>query len=191
MKLSVSVPDELWDAARAVVEDDSPSAVVQTALGQLISRGVGGKAYAQRPKLQGELADAFMTTQSRLLADASARYQAGYRQGVELAGELDWDLLDEIAHKGVIAVSKSAVSSHHVFVSHRDDFPPDAKPSMVLGLLQKYVGGYADYEGRVPWRPSEITIEGMDRALRDLWEQVQAPAPLSTNDDDSDAEPPV
>jgi hypothetical protein len=191
MKLSVSVPDELWDAARAVVEDDSPSAVVQTALGQLISRGVGGKAYAQRPKLQGELADAFMTTRSRLLEDASARYQAGYRQGVELAGELDWAQLDEIAHKGVIAVSESAASFTSRFVSDPGNYPPGAKPTIDPLLLQKYVGRYADWQDLLSGRPSEITIEGMDRALRDLWEQVQAPASLSTNDDDPDAEPPV
>lgn len=39
-------------------------------------------------------------------------------------------------------------------------------------MLAEYVGSYADYTETVDWTPLPITVEGMNRALRDVWKRL-------------------
>ncbi|MGH3830078.1 MAG: hypothetical protein ACRDRS_06430 [Pseudonocardiaceae bacterium] len=173
MKFSISVPDELWESARAVITADSPSAVVQEALRRLSSEDVGSPSYAQPPVMEDELAAALAATRERLLEEARSLYQDGYRRGVTLAGELDWWQLSKIVAAGVVAVAKSIAQQGFDVLTGR--IPPEASPWIEAKLLAKYVGNHADYTGSVPWTPSPVTVEGMDRALRDVWELVRTP----------------
>lgn len=175
MKFSISVPDELWESARAVIMADSPSAVVQEALRRLSSDNAGGPGYAQPPVMDDELADALAIARARLLEEARSLYQDGYRRGVKLAGELNWGQLRQIVERGVVAAAKSIAQQDYDVMTGRIELPPGARPWIEAKLLAKYVGSYADLTGSVNLTPSSVSIEGMDRALRDVWDHLHTP----------------
>ena len=174
MKFSISVPDELWESARSVVAGDSPSAVVQEALRRLTSEHAGGPSYAETPAMDEELAASLATTRQRLLEEARELYQSGYRSGVELAGRLSWGELSWIVGQGVLEASKS-VSQTAYDIHMGGKLPPSACPMIEPKLLGEYTGSHADFTGTVNWTPGRVAIEGMDRALRDVWEHVRTP----------------
>ena len=91
--MSVSIPDDLWDAARERFPGfESPSALVQEALRTAVADSTARPAYARRAT---DEATAVMIEEvrKRLTDDARTSYQAGYRQGVELASGLSWEQL--------------------------------------------------------------------------------------------------
>jgi hypothetical protein len=172
MKLSVSVPDELWDSVRKVINADSPSAVVQEALRRAAASPGAAPTYAEAP-VDDELTKSMAAVRERMLVEARQLYQDGYRQGVELAGRLSWRELDWFAPQGLVATAK-LIAQQHIEIA-MDRAPEGAKPLIDRHLLIKYAGGYADQTGSVGWRPDRLTIEGLDRALRDMWEQLRSP----------------
>jgi hypothetical protein len=182
MKLSVSVPDELWDRARTAVTEDSPSAVIQAALRRLVDEGPARPAYSQAPVLDSELAQQRAATSARLQAEVRELYQLGYRNGIELASKLNWSKLSWIAKTGGIAASKSTVEMVHEFQNgNRAGLTKDDKPLIDPDLLVDYFGSYADMCGG-GWTPADVTVEGTDRALRDVRAQVMASGPEVTAD---------
>src|SRR4051812_27482544 len=98
MKLSVSVPDELW--TDVVGDSESPSAVVQQALRLLSTRKEEQRGLSHAPsagvvqelRASGEL-DAIVDEIAR---DARAMAEAGYRVGIRLARLLGWTYLEEL-----------------------------------------------------------------------------------------------
>ena len=74
VKLSVSVPDDLWDRARAVGGDQSPSHLVQSALRRLVADASKAPGYSTEPP-----ADA-----AEALQAASAKYAAEARNAFEI-----------------------------------------------------------------------------------------------------------
>lgn len=87
MKLSVSVPDDLW--RKVAGPDDSPSEVVQAALTELARRRhpTGPSAYAPRAEVVEATKPAIKRAVQRLLDERRELREAGYRAGVELCGE--------------------------------------------------------------------------------------------------------
>lgn len=148
--------------------------MVQEALRRLASEHAGGPSYAETPAIDEELATSLVTTRQRLLAEARELYQSGYRSGVELAGRLSWGELSWIVEKGVLAASES-VSQTAYNVHMGGKLPPSACPMIEPKLLGEYTGSHADCTGTLKWTPGRVAIEGMDRALRDVWEHVRAP----------------
>lgn len=177
MKFSVSVPDDLWEAARTVIAGDSPSGVVQEALRRVSSEQAGEPSYAEPPAMEGELAASLAATRERLLGEARGLYQAGYRKGVELASRLNWGQLSSIVGQGVVAAAKSIAQQRWDIHSGRVKLPSVAEPVAEAKLLAEFVGSYADFTDTVNWTPSPVTVEGMDHALREIWDQVRSPMP--------------
>src|SRR4051794_17763919 len=87
MKLSVSVPDELW--SKVAGADASPSEVVQTALTEMASRRhpTGPYAYAPTPEVVASAKPQIEHAVQRLLGERRRLREAGYRVGVRIAGE--------------------------------------------------------------------------------------------------------
>ena len=178
MKISASVPDDLWDAAREAANAGSPSAVVQTALIQLVDRHEQGRAYAEPPELVGELGAIRDAARARLVADGRALFQQGYEQGVRLAADFTWMQLDYMVDRG----ARGAAVECSRFVGEQEltpgKHPEGARPVVDPQVLVPYFGSFADWTGSVPWEPHQVTIEGTDRALRDLWSDIRS-APTS------------
>jgi hypothetical protein len=173
MKLSVSVPDDLWVLAKRRVDDDSPSAVVQAAL-TAFGGGGPGTDYAVRPTMDEPLAADIEAARSRLVAEARDLFQQGYRGGVELAGRLNFHQLDYIVRRGAVDAAKSMAGMAWDIDMGRA--PEGAKPLIDPNVLLGYLGSYADYTGGEFETPTRPTVEGIDRALADVWERVNAPA---------------
>jgi len=166
MKISVSVPDDLWGRACAAVGDESPSAVVQKALGRLIGPGGSRAEYAVRPELSDDLAAAITAARERLLADAKALYQDGYRQGVTLAGELNYRQLEYIVRVGSKRAARDQASVKLDEELGRTPHSPLIEPRQLID----YLGDHADYTGSGFPTPEQPTIDGIDQALADVWQ---------------------
>lgn len=114
----------------------------------------------------------------RLVSDGRALYRRGYEQGVRLGGELTWAQLDHLVAHG----AADAASCCARFAAEQEITPgkhPDgARPVIDPQILVPYLGSIADWTGSVPWEPHKVTVEGLDRALRDLWADIRS-APTS------------
>ncbi len=173
MKISASVPDDLWDAARRATNADSTSALVQTALTELVQRHDHARAYAEPPELTGEVASLRDTARARLVADGRARFGRGYEHGVRLAAELDWSQVAHLVEHGAAATAAHCSGLAAQLHTDPSSLPAGARPVIDPQVLTPYLGSLADPTGSTPWHPDEVTVEGLDRALRDLWEDVR------------------
>ena len=98
MKLSVSVPDDLWEEARSVAKDpESSSAVIQEALRRWATQARGGPGYATSPP-QDVLPD-LQEARERLAREARAEFGRGYTQGVQCARRLPWWAIEDLADR--------------------------------------------------------------------------------------------
>ncbi|HJT04988.1 MAG TPA: hypothetical protein VJ757_15375, partial [Pseudonocardiaceae bacterium] len=129
-------------------------------------------SYAQAPAMGDELGAVLAATRERLRGEARSLYQDGYRHGVKLAGQLTWSQLSWIVGiRGVVAAAKAAKQCQFDVMAGR--LPDGARPVIEPDILADYVGRHAD-EG-LDWAPSSVTLEGMDRALQDVWDHVHSP----------------
>lgn len=96
MKLSASVPDELWNEARSLAADsESSSAVIQEALRRWVVQARGGPGYATTPP--EDVLDALQEARERLAREARAEFGHGYAQGVQCARRLPWRAIEDLA----------------------------------------------------------------------------------------------
>jgi hypothetical protein len=95
VKLSVSVPDNLWNEAQSLAEASTTSGVVQEALSRWVSQSRERSAYAASPP--EDILDALHDTRDRLVREARAEFQRGYVQGVECARRLPWWAIESLA----------------------------------------------------------------------------------------------
>lgn len=106
MKLTISVPDALWEnALSASTVGDSPSAVVQAAL----RVATGGDAFGPMKDLDEEGKELFAKAAIQVRVSAEDEYSRGYKCGLRLAQELDWTTLHRYAQEGIAASYRSEV----------------------------------------------------------------------------------
>lgn len=172
MKLSVSVPDDLWEKVNRQVDDGSPSAVVQAALNRFIGDGRGTADYAVRPELADDLAAALEAARAHIVGQARELYQAGYRKGVKLAGELNFGQLAYIVRVGSKKAAQDQARVAFDIDTGRVPLPEERRPLIEPRKLIDYLGSYADYTGGEFPTPAAPTIEGIDRGLDDVWDAV-------------------
>lgn len=94
MKITVSVPDELW--AEAADPGDSPSAVVQEGLRLRADRRAAQSApfEGDSEMLERAMAGEFSGKLDDLVRQAEGLRSGGYTVGVDAALSLPWDVLD-------------------------------------------------------------------------------------------------
>lgn len=172
VKLSVSVPDDLWEQASRQVDADSPSAIVQAALNRFVGDGRGGADYAVRPELADDLAAALEAARAHIVGQARELYQAGYRKGVKFAGELNFHQLAYIVGVGSKKAAEDQADVAFDIDTRRllDGHRPFIEPRELID----YLGSYADYTNSGFPTPAAPTIEGIDRALADVWDAVHS-----------------
>jgi hypothetical protein len=99
MKLSISVPDALWEQASQ--PGASPSQVVQESLALLVAHKKSGEervVTSAETRLNKSSDDAGWIAEKldRLHQSATQLRDTGYRMGIEVATDLDWLLLEEL-----------------------------------------------------------------------------------------------
>jgi hypothetical protein len=100
---------------------DSPSAVVQAALSRFAGGGRGTTEYAVRPELNGELSAALEAARAHIVSEARELYQHGYREGLDLAGKLDFRQLAYIVRVGAKEAAQNQASVAFDFDTGRLD----------------------------------------------------------------------
>lgn len=178
MKLSISVPDDLWEAARGIAHDDSPSAVAQQALRSMVSAAPSLHIYALRPDL-GEVEDRkLVAVRLRLQEEARDLYITGYHIGLDLAAELSYNQLRWIV--GVGAAEAGAIVAESTVMTtfgRGDEDPAGSLPGPVIPatVLERHLQGHAKLFGIGAPRLGEISIEAINAALRDTLTEVNLP----------------
>jgi hypothetical protein len=158
VKLSVSVPDDLWQAA--AVDEQSPSAVVQEGLRALVAhreksaQRVG--EFELRLSLHADGSELDLAETLKELTDAAVElYDVGYRMGVEIAGKLKFIVLDGLP---------SGAKLRDLLLDAADDVDTPLA-HLVRGALEDWEFGL-DVEGDVI--PSPTLYDGMAAGLEDM-----------------------
>lgn len=170
MKLSVSVPDDLWSSAQAAAAEvgDSPSAVVQVALNRLVNGSGAGPGYAHRP---AGAAAVLAEVQEQLLLGARADYSAGYTAAQSGFEHLTWPILSFFA--------RHDFKLRPAFAALVEDIGYEDSP--VAGAEELLYGVYGEAVGADIWDSSDpdqvefrstAYLDGFRDALRDAYAVV-------------------
>lgn len=170
-KLSVSVPDELLDRARALHGSASTSSLVQRGLELLTAHmaGSGDPPYAHRPPQAAELLD---QARARLVAVAKAEYGKGYCAGMADVGDLDWHFLEGAADAGFDFLAKLPEWQRSVAPTKYD---ATFSPPKWFDVLVRRFGSMIDpigFDG-FNFTPTRPFVHGYGDAIRDAWATIE------------------
>jgi post-segregation antitoxin (ccd killing protein) len=158
-KLSISVPDQLWERARAVDADKNPSQLVQDALARFVADRQTDFAAAPAAESEGIAA---IAQQKR--AEAEELYLVGYRAGADLAKKWPWEVLDWASQLDFDLGRLQAEDE-----DSGDLVYPD-------GRVEDDI---LDADG---WRRGRLFELGRQHALRDVWKAVTERSPEPRSD---------
>lgn len=169
MKLSVSVPDDLWEESRAKRPDLNPSHLVQEAL-EGWTRSRATPAFSQdRPD---DAETAFALARERLAGQARGEFERGYRAALAAAETLDLWVIESLAkqHFDVVPWAKGfARSAVEVDIGNT---PKEWGPNPeIIGALLKALGNLISPWGDDAFGPNAPYLRGFAQAMRDLWEE--------------------
>lgn len=91
-RVTVYIPDRLYDEAKAIDPSKGFSRMVQEGLRLTIDQAKKGGPSV----VSSELKEKLEAAKARHVASASVSYRRGYEAGLSLAGELEWGTLDAI-----------------------------------------------------------------------------------------------
>lgn len=151
VKISASVPDELWGEAQARSRLDSPSAIVQEALRRAYSTPAGpnvDSAVAGRSS-QARVA----AIRDRLKQQVQELWERGYAAGLDLAEALSWEALQ---HYG--SYERSDLN----------EWITGPLPEEDADLVRIHLDDTGYASGPMP----TAYYQGFDHALADVWEAV-------------------
>lgn len=178
MKLNVSVPDELWQSAREATKEESPSAIVQLVLRSWVERQHATSSYRRRPDLSDDLKMKQREATERIEQMLQAQYAGGYAAGIELATQLEPEQLVYLTGGGVVEAANFArdVEERRAMADNgmmrADPFLEGVEPIVSAKVLAPLLGSYAAFVMKYEWRPTTATVEGIDQALRDIYESA-------------------
>jgi hypothetical protein len=171
MKLSVSVPDELWERARGVRPDLKDSRLVQTAL-DAFTRPAEVAGYSTA--MPEDAKAAFEAVRDKLAARARTEFEDGYRAAIELVPTLDWWDIQSLAERYRFAVKEWAQSyADSVVAGHLGHIPKDMAAELeTVGGLVKALGNVISPFGDNEYGRTVPFLRGFAQAFRELWDQV-------------------
>ena len=151
MKLSVSVPDELWKEVAG--EGESPSEVVQRTLREYAAR----RTSRSRDLRSRDQAARMERIQERLREEAKAAFSAGYDLGLQMAEELPWEL--------VACLATAQAHSRSDIARAAEDNPA------LVDVLERLRHAVREFHS--------TALDGASQAFRDLWTSVNRDLPSS------------
>ena len=170
MKLSVSVPDDMWSTALDARPDLSPSHLVQEALAVwLRSRSKPAFSHDRPP---GATA-AFAAARDRLADAAREEFGRGYRAALAVAEVIDLEYFQALVRNRFdVAVWASGIGQTTV-EADLGRVPKEwvATPVVIRALVEA-LGGLVSPYGDNEFRPNAPYLRGFSQAMRDLWEQA-------------------
>ena len=190
VKLSVSVPEDLWKDARSLAREGTTSAVVQEALSRWVAQASQGPPYASSPP--PDVQEAMKEARERLTREARAEYERGYVQGVRCARRLPWWAIEDLADRrqfkviewaGAWADGAIALEMRHRPINKEGEADveaadsaavPTQDPFVVVRALVPALGGLVPhyYGENAGFEPASTYLRGFTQAMRDLWSSV-------------------
>lgn len=170
MKLSVSVPEELWTRAREQGGGLNASRLVQAALETYAARALTAGYSLARPEAADEL---FAAAKQRLATEAQEEFDRGYVAGAATAGKLDWVDIERYRDCGFDMTRWIKVYRDSAWDWQDGRHPENASPLSAVNPLCEVMGPLI-----MPWEyeqdpvPSDTFLRGFGQALRDLWKEV-------------------
>lgn len=190
MKLSISVPDELWE--RACPPGRRASAVVQDALAAYVDREhrVPFDRAPNPDLLEGLLSEGALSKEiERLMAEARSLRALGYAIGIEAAPSVSWVDLEslppaEALTRYVIDVLLRVANREDVYLSGVVTAIRDAARGYgEVGVVIRPDGTQEDHMGP----PSLTLVRGVVDALHDVRDAVRARLADTADSDNKDA----
>ncbi len=172
MKLSVSIPDDLWDEAKALGTDLNPSHLVQEALRRWVEDASRKPSFSvDRP---GDIEADFETARMRFAEEARTEFERAYRTAVQVAVKLPWREIEYLAEHYKFNVERWAKANREsALMADLGQIPEDWAPQTeVINALIEGLGGLAHPTGDEMWHPSPTYLKGFAQAMRDLWTSV-------------------
>lgn len=182
MKLSVSVPDDLWDQARDRSSDEvagAPSALVQEALRSYVSASAPESPRLKVVRPQGQDRN-YKQALLKLAAQARLEAEKGYVAGVTLAEQLDWHDLEQLAEHyrfDVEAWARSyrAAAERYDMRNQGIKIEPmnEARPrEPLMRQLMVTLGNFASPHDMESWIPAPTYLRGLRQALAEVWQDA-------------------
>lgn len=159
MKLSISVPDELWEQATRLHPKASTSGLVQRALTEMLARHAA--AQVERPA-GPEASRALEEARAQVKAKTADLFAQGYLKGLSVVGDLDLRLLEWWDRVGTLAVVETHVESPELTMGDGFEQLGDA---LVRTLGENWESLYGPEDESTP---SRALIAGIDLAMRDV-----------------------
>jgi hypothetical protein len=167
-KLSVSVPDDLWEAARRRSgEEYKPSQLVQTALQLYVTSG-----RRRAVKRAGEGEGQFERVLELLLEGREAEFRRGYEAGLDAAAILGFGVVEVFAG--------NEKNFNLVFTPNSSSFVgPEMEP---LWPKERDYSDKSEFDRDIATldavgldiRASKVFRDGALRAFNDLWAELEA-----------------
>lgn len=179
-KLSVSVPDDLWEHAQTQRPDLNPSHLVQAALEAWIRPADAAGFSLARPQ---DAEAGFEAARRKLAERARSEFEDGYRAAVELAGALDWWYVQRLAKSNFAVLGWSSSLAESRVAEDIGNVPKGwGTETEVIGGLLKALGGHISPWGDdMPMRTIPF-LRGFAQAFRDLWTQVNDGEPATVSE---------
>lgn len=168
-KLSVYVPDELWEQARLSRPDLAPaSQLVQEALHRIVVQAAPAAADLDEPLEQ---------IRRRMADEAAAQYERGYRAAVAVAEHLSWDDLVRLDSLKFNVERWAASYRQRAEAAVAGALMPNEVPPRreTLAALEKALGNWAAlFQPESEWWPDVAYAKGFAVALGQLYGSVVA-----------------
>jgi hypothetical protein len=174
-KLSVYIPDELWEQVRGSAPDGNASQLVQRALKTLVVREPRA-AYSQEPPSPAAASARAVT--ERLIEEAREEWAKGYTAAIEWSIKHGtWHRLQLFAREG-FNLEKWIAFISSIWLDHETQMkgPDEMREEQVA--LANALGSKADPWGIIEWDSSATFCEGFAKALSDLWRSVENGEPI-------------
>jgi post-segregation antitoxin (ccd killing protein) len=171
MKLSISVPDQLWERAKELRPELNGSHLVQTALERMVEASANAGLLTTRPE---RTEAAFERARTRIAAEARAQFEEGYAAGLEAAEQLPISCIESLATWRNFNVEAWAggFALQQVRVDMGDAHPDEAPGKEIIETLGKGLGDIITPFFDDTFTPSVAYLRGYSQAMRDLWNDV-------------------
>jgi hypothetical protein len=193
MKLSVSVPDDLWDQARGQAPTDiasAPSALVQEALRAYVTANAPEAPRLRVPRPEGHQVT-FERARSKLAQQARQEAEKGYVAGLAIAEHLEWHDIESLAERYRFDVAewaksyrdadeRAAMRKSGMQIEPMHEATP--RPNLMRHLIVN-LGDLAAFASQAEWDPAPTYLRGVRQALAEMYQEAMAAADGSANSD--------
>jgi hypothetical protein len=181
MKTSISVPDELWQRAKARRPELNASHMVQEALEAFAAPAAPG---SEGWKLVAGVEQVFEAARERLAAQARREFEEGYNAAIVAGEEMEWRDVEALAEARFDITAWVAPYINLPARAVIGEIPEDEIEPAIIPILVHALGNMIPPWGDDSFTPHGSYLRGFARGMRDLFEAVVAAEGASPSDEE-------